>query len=284
MRVSDCQRFKTGLTCLTIISGRERVVILGSGTGTCFVSPGRVTDEIIGWAGYPLLWSLDHTKFQVVMVSPRSYFVFTPLLASTAVGTLEVRTALEPIRTRRNKAEFIQGWANSVDLYNKRIAIEEAVVDPEQGLANTTCRNEGKNEHQLKEEHAEKMLKGQLFDLSYDKLVIGVGCYTQTFGIPGVKENAFFLKEPGDARNIRKKLLECFEVAGLPTTPDEIRKMILSFAIVGGASRSRYCRFYNPLTSHAQEVPQALSSQQSFLISSKKTFRNCIPTSSNSAR
>jgi NADH dehydrogenase len=38
----------------------------------------------------------------------------------------------------------------------------------------------------------------------------------------------------GDARKIRKRLLECFETAALPTTPDNVRKQILHFAVVGG--------------------------------------------------
>ena len=47
------------------------------------------------------------------------------------------------------------------------------------------------------------------FSLDYDKLVIGVGAYSNTFGIPGVKEFAFFLKDVQDARRIRKRLIEC---------------------------------------------------------------------------
>ena len=35
--------------------------------------------------------------FLVTMVSANTYFAFTPLLASCAVGTLEYRTALEPV-------------------------------------------------------------------------------------------------------------------------------------------------------------------------------------------
>lgn len=50
----------------------------------------------------------------------------------------------------------------------------------------------------------------------------------------GVKENAFFLKDVGDARNIRTRILECFEAAGLPTTPDAVRKQLLTFCLVGG--------------------------------------------------
>ena len=48
-----------------------------------------------------------------------------------------------------------------------------------------------------------------MFDVHYDKLVIAVGCYSQTFGTKGVKENAFFLKDVADARKIRTRVLEC---------------------------------------------------------------------------
>jgi NADH dehydrogenase FAD-containing subunit len=59
-------------------------------------------------------------------------------------------------------------------------------------------------------DHSQRMKKrGQVFGLNYDKLVIAVGCYSQTFGTPGAKENAFFLKDVVDARKIRKRILEC---------------------------------------------------------------------------
>lgn len=141
---------------------------------------------------------------------------------------------MEPIRNRRNKSAFIQGWADNVDLYNKTITIEEAVVDPSQGLALTESRHEGKDDTQRQSENASKSRSGQLFDLRYDKLIIGVGCYNQTFDVPGVKQHANFLKDVGDSRKIRKRLLECFETAALPTTPDNIRRQILHFAVVGG--------------------------------------------------
>lgn len=169
------------------------------------------------------------------MVSPRSYFVFTPLLASTSVGTLEFRTALEPVRSRKkNAAQYLQGYGDDVDFYNKTVTIEEAVRDPFQGLALTGPRDEGKTESEVYAETVHKSRKGQMFDLSYDKLIISVGSYSQTFGIPGVREYANFLKDIGDARKIRRRLLECFETAALPTTPDSVRSQILNFAVVGG--------------------------------------------------
>jgi NADH dehydrogenase FAD-containing subunit len=51
--------------------------------------------------------------------------------------------------------------------------------------------------------------KGKVFEVDYDKLVVAVGCYSQTFGTKGVRENALFLKDVGDARKIRKRILDC---------------------------------------------------------------------------
>lgn len=167
-------------------------------------------------------------------MSPRSYFAFTPLLASTAVGTLEFRTALEPVRSRRTNAEFIQGWADDVDFKNRTITVEEAVDDPKPGVALTTDRHAGKTEEQRALEKKKESKEGRLFSVDYDKLIVTVGCYSQTFGTPGVKEHAFFLKDVGDARRIRNRILACFEGAALPTTPVDMKRQLLNFAVVGG--------------------------------------------------
>jgi NADH dehydrogenase FAD-containing subunit len=84
-----------------------------------------------------------------------------------------------------------------VSFNEKRLTIEESISDPKS--------------HSLtgKEGHGEEKKKGKLFDLTYDKLVVAVGCYSQTFNTPGVRENALFLKDVVDARKIRKRLLEC---------------------------------------------------------------------------
>lgn len=72
------------------------------------------------------------------------------------------------------------------------------------------------------------------FEVDYDKLVIGVGARNNTFGIPGVEENAFFLKELKDARAIRANLLQQFEHSTMPTMTETERKRTLSCVIVGG--------------------------------------------------
>lgn len=87
-------------------------------------------------------------------------------------------------------------------------------------------------EHEKQEEQWRE--RGKMFDVPFDKLVVAVGCNTQTFGTPGVKENALFLKDVGDARKIKRRILECFELAAMPTTSPEMRKWLLNFAVVGG--------------------------------------------------
>jgi len=145
------------------------------------------------------------------------------------VGTLEFRTAVEPVRNKRTSADYVQGWANSVDLFNKRISVEEAVDDPRLGLAPT-----GKRHVETSSGERVAVQKGKQFSLDFDQLVIAVGSYSQTFNIPGVREHALFLKDVGDARRIRKRILACFENAALPTTSEQMRKYLLNFAIVGG--------------------------------------------------
>lgn len=59
---------------------KPRVVVLGTGWGAC-----------------RFLKGLDSKIYDVVCISPRNHMVFTPLLASTCVGTLEFRSVAEPV-------------------------------------------------------------------------------------------------------------------------------------------------------------------------------------------
>lgn len=185
--------------------------------------------------GYGLSRQLCPKKYQTLVISPRSYFVFTPLLASTSVGTLEFRTALEPVRSRyKPNVEFIQGWANDVNFAHKTVTVEANVIDDRRDTASPEDRYGEQGADEPKVEIREKRGPEKKFEVGYDKLVVSVGCYSQTFGTKGVKDNAYFLKDVGGARKIRKRILKCFEVASLPTTPEETRRQLLNFAIVGG--------------------------------------------------
>ena len=59
-----------------------------------------------------------------------------------------------------------------------------------------------------------------------------VGAVTNTFNVPGVVGNCFFLKTAEDAKAIRERVNACFELANLPDSTEEDRKRLLSFVVV----------------------------------------------------
>ncbi|KAL2263047.1 hypothetical protein VTK26DRAFT_8411 [Humicola hyalothermophila] len=202
---------------------KERVVILGS-----------------GWAGYGFARSLDPAKYERVVISPRSYFVFTPLLASTSVGTLEFRTILEPVRRLPGQIGFYQGWADDIDFDRKIIRVETNAADDaaSKTVLPAPVPPPSETSGQEKTVVEAKKPKGDLIDIPYDKLVIACGAYSQTFGIEGVREYAHFLRDIGDARRIRLRVLSLFEQCSYPrgsdTLSDADKRTLLHFAIVGG--------------------------------------------------
>lgn len=59
-----------------------------------------------GWAGTSFLRNLDASQYDVQVVSPRNYFLFTPLLPSVTCGTVEPRSIVEPIRKIMHNVRF----------------------------------------------------------------------------------------------------------------------------------------------------------------------------------
>lgn len=156
-----------------------------------------------GFAAFSLVKAVDIERYQIVVVAPRNHFLFSPLLPSTTVGTIEFRSIIEPIRTARKGIRYHQASCTSIDL-EKRVA------------------------------HCEGKFKQTPFDVPYDRVVIAVGAVSNTFGIPGVAEHCYFLKEIQDARNIRHEVIQCFERASKPNRPVEDFDWLLRFVIVGG--------------------------------------------------
>jgi len=160
-----------------------------------------------GWASVALLKELNPDDYHVTVVSPTNYFLFTPMLPSATVGTLELKSLVEPIRNiiHRVRGHFVRASAQDVD-FSSRL-VEVASTD-----------------HKGNETR---------FYIPYDKLVIGVGSVTNPHGVKGL-ENCHFLKDINDARMIRNRVIQNLELACLPTTSDEDRKRLLSFVVCGG--------------------------------------------------
>ncbi|KAF2077850.1 hypothetical protein CYY_000812 [Polysphondylium violaceum] len=157
-----------------------------------------------GWGSYAFLKKLKTHDYEVTVISPRNHFLFTPLLASTSVGTLEFRSIAEPIRnTIKENFNYLQAACTEINPTTNTISCVST-------------------------------LHKKPFEVQYDKLIIGVGATNNTFGIPGVEKYAHFLKELDQARTIRKKIIECFEFASLPDCSVQERERLLSFVVVGG--------------------------------------------------
>uniref|UniRef100_A0A383VLR6 NADH:ubiquinone reductase (non-electrogenic) n=1 Tax=Tetradesmus obliquus TaxID=3088 RepID=A0A383VLR6_TETOB len=173
---------------------KPRVVVLGSGwASACF---------------FKALPKDIKEKYEVVMVSPRNYFLYTPLLPAVAVGTMEERSIVEPVRNLvLGKGDYYEAVCKAIDPVRKELV---ACFPKDAGL-DEAC-----------------------FKIAYDILIIGVGSVNNTFGVKGVAEYCQFFKSIEDANTLRKRISECFERAALPYTPEEERKKLLSFVICGG--------------------------------------------------
>ncbi|KAH0044053.1 FAD/NAD(P)-binding domain-containing protein, partial [Aureobasidium melanogenum] len=160
-----------------------------------------------GWGSVALLKQLNPDEYHVTVVSPSNYFLFTPMLPSATVGTLELRSLVEPVRriVSRVKGHFLKASAEDVDFSNK--LVEVSATNPDGTKQN--------------------------FYLPYDKLIIGVGSITNPHGVKGL-EYCNFLKDITDARLIRNQIIRNLEAASLPSTPDEERRRLLSFVVCGG--------------------------------------------------
>jgi NADH:ubiquinone reductase (non-electrogenic) len=58
-------------------------------------------------------------------------------------------------------------------------------------------------------------------------------CINQTFGIPGVAENALFLRTVKNAINVADNVKQCFEKASIPGLTDQQQRDLLHFVIAG---------------------------------------------------
>ncbi|GMP74806.1 hypothetical protein CsSME_00032113 [Camellia sinensis var. sinensis] len=177
---------------------KPRVVVLGT-----------------GWAACRFLKGLDTKIYDVVCISPRNHMVFTPLLASTCVGTLEFRSVAEPVGQ-----------------------IQPALAkDPNSYFYLASCIGVDTDNHEVYCETVGNVglpYEPYRFKVAYDKLVIAAGAEPLTFGIKGVKEHAFFLREVNHAQEIRKKLLLNLMLSENPGITEEEKERLLHCVVIGG--------------------------------------------------
>jgi NADH dehydrogenase len=166
---------------------RKRLIVLGGGFGGLDVA------RSIGRSGEARRY------WDTRLVDKENFFQFNPLLPAVAVGAVETRHIVYPLRTmaRHRQIRFFKNKAIHIDLERRLVKLHNDLVEP------------------------------------FDTLVIAVGSVTNYYGVPGASAHTMPFKTIVDAMTLRARVVELFEMAEQAET-DEQRRRLLSFAIVGG--------------------------------------------------
>jgi len=152
-----------------------------------------------GFAGLEAAKALRNAPVRVTLVDRNNYHKFQPLLYEVAMA------GLEPDDIAHNVRNIFQG--------NETIHFRLGTVvglDPDAGLVH---------------------LQGSA-PMAYDHLILAAGAVSNDFGIPGVKEHGYPLKNVPDAVNLRNHVLRQFE--RYDRKREQAEEGTLSFVIVGG--------------------------------------------------
>src|SRR5512143_1426786 len=165
----------------------HRLLILGGGFGGLDVA--RSIARSRAARGY----------WDALLIDKENFFQFNPLLPAVAVGAVETRHIVYPLRemARHRRMRFIKNKAIAIDLDRRRVELHNGLSEP------------------------------------YDTLVIAVGSVTNWYGVPGAQTHARPFKTVVDAMTLRARVVELFEMAEQARS-DEQRRRLLSFVIVGG--------------------------------------------------
>ena len=124
----------------------------------------------------------------VTVVSMDNFLLFTPMLAEAAVGDVDPRHIVTPIRQLAPEAALVQGEVTAIDVEHRTVTVQ-----PVFGAGPVTVEG--------------------------DVLVIAVGSVPHTFGVVGVEEHALSFKEISDALRVRNRVLALLEGASLDRDP-----------------------------------------------------------------
>jgi NADH dehydrogenase len=157
-----------------------------------------------GFAGLDVVRSVARSRaaratWDTLLIDKENFFQFNPLLPAVAVGSVETRHIVYPLRemARHRHIRFQKNKAIGIDLERREVRLHNDLVEP------------------------------------YDTLVISAGSVTNYYGVPGAPENTRPFKTIVDAMTLRARFVELFEMAEQAGTKEQ-RRRLLSFAMVGG--------------------------------------------------
>jgi len=157
-----------------------------------------------GFAGLDVARAIGKSRvareyWDTLLIDKENFFQFNPLLPAVAVGAVETRHIVYPLRqmARHRHIRFHKNKATRIDLARREVHLHNNLVEP------------------------------------FDVLVIAVGSATNYYGVPGAAEHARPFKTIVDAMTLRARVVELFEMAEQAETLEQ-RRRLLSFVIVGG--------------------------------------------------
>jgi len=137
--------------------------------------------------------------WDTTLVDKENFFQFNPLLPAVAVGAVETRHIVYPLRemARHRHIRFHKNKAIRIDLEGREVRLHNNLVEP------------------------------------FEVLVIAVGSETNYYGVPGAAEHTRPFKTIVDAMTLRARVVELFEMAEQAESREQ-RRRLLSFVVVGG--------------------------------------------------
>jgi NADH dehydrogenase len=159
----------------------------------------RVVIVGAGFAGLYAAKALRRDPVEVLVIDQNNYHTFQPLIYQVATAGLEPGDVAHNVRAifhRQKNFAFRQATVTGVDWEAKMLELAGGARE------------------------------------RFDYLILAAGAVYNDFGIPGVKEHAFFLKSLTEAVNIRSHILRQLERAS--ANPDLVDQGALNIVIVGG--------------------------------------------------
>src|SRR5439155_2796494 len=137
--------------------------------------------------------------WDTLLVDKENFFQFNPLLPAVAVGAVETRHIVYPLRAmaQHRHIRFQKNKVMAIDLARREVRLHNDLVE------------------------------------RFEVLVVAVGSETNYYDIPGAVEHTRPFKTIVDAMTLRARVVELFEMAEQAETRDQ-RRRLLSFVVVGG--------------------------------------------------
>ncbi|HEX2420250.1 MAG TPA: NAD(P)/FAD-dependent oxidoreductase [Acidimicrobiia bacterium] len=154
-------------------------------------------------------------RLDVTVVSQDNFLLFTPMLAEAAVGDVDPRHIVTPIRQLAPHARLVQGVVERVEAERRSIVIRPLFGDG-------------------------------VMQLEADNIIFALGSVPNTFGVPGVEEHALPFKEIGDALRIRNRLLALLEHSTQAPDPSLTRVVVIGAGYSGAEISGALADFLRP--------------------------------------